>query len=109
MTLPPPPQGFKLERVWCVLNAKLIEQEGLIHNRTAFLEDLGHDWKLTAQGKLRYSTRQADIGEWLDVVLDYDPEHVSALRAPPPRFDPMTGEPVGETSRRGLGKPGPGG
>lgn len=102
--LPPPPEGLQLERVWRVLDAERIKHEGLVHNRTAFLEDLGHDWKLTANGELRYSTRQAEVGEWLDIVLDYDSPDVTLRRAPPPRFDPMTGKPVGVGRGHGVGK-----
>lgn len=92
--LPQPPPGCSLQQVWRVLDAEGLRELGPVHNRTAFLEDRGHDWKLTSTGGLRYSTRQAEVGEWLDVLLDYTLPHENVLRTPPPRFDPMTGVPI---------------
>lgn len=91
--LPPPPPGCRLERVWRVLDAQGVQEHGPVHNRTAFLEDQGHDWKVARGSEgLRYSTRQGNPGEWLDLLLDYRPR--LDMEAVPPRFDPMTGEPV---------------
>ena len=87
------PQGQTVQRVWVVRDPDAARAMGLVHGWTAFLEDQGHDWKPMNQGTaIRYSTRQAEVGEWLDVVLDYSPERTQT--AAPPRFDPMTGEPI---------------
>lgn len=89
--VPEAPGGRPLARVWRVLNPDGIRAHGLIHGRTAFLEDEGHDWRSQEGGRLvRCSTRQAEVGAWLDVVLDY---MGPGDEAPPQhRFDPMTGE-----------------
>lgn len=93
--LPEPPPGRRLRRVWRVLDIDRLRQDGPVHGRTAFLEDEGHDWKITPSGELRYSTRQAQVGEWLDILLDYSTDMEHLARQARPRFDPMTGRPLG--------------
>ena len=89
--VPPAPGGRALARVWRVLSPEAVRENGLIHGRTAFLEDEGHDWRPLEKGRLiRCSTRQLEVGEWMDVVLDYVGEGDQVpVRM---RFDPMTGE-----------------
>lgn len=112
--LPAPPPGRSLRRVWRVLNLSGVEDLGPVHGENAFLEDEGHDWRLTPSGELRYSTRQAEVGEWLDILLDYSTDLECRAARSVPRFDPMTGKPLGDaaagrevSARPGLGgKPG---
>lgn len=74
--------------------ATLLDEAGfmdghfLLHNKTVFLEDRVHDWDWTA-GKFRYYTR---IAQHADVLVVYAAEMAEL----PARFDPMTGNPVGE-------------
>lgn len=94
--LPAPPAGRELVNVWRVLDAQAVREHGLVHGKTVFLEDEGHDWKLRASGSLRYSTRQAEPGQWLDILLDYQTPLEARIKArtAPARFDPMTGQPL---------------
>lgn len=94
--LPSPPAGRTLVNVWRVLDAQGLREHGLVHGKTVFLEDQGHDWKVSRSGALRYSTRQAEPGQWLEVLLDYQTplEARQSATAAPARFDPMTGQPL---------------
>ena len=105
--LPPAPAGRELVNVWRVLDEKALREHGLVHGKTAFLEDHGHDWKLRRGGSLRYSTRQAEPGQWLDVLLDYQTPLEARMTARTAlfRFDPMTGQPLANPSSEPAMRP----
>ena len=105
--LPPAPAGRELVNVWRVLDEKALREHGLVHGKTAFLEDHGHDWKLRRGGSLRYSTRQAEPGQWLDVLLDYQTPLEARMTARTAlfRFDPMTGQPLANPSSEPVMRP----
>lgn len=105
--LPPAPAGRELVNVWRVLDEKALREHGLVHGKTAFLEGHGHDWMLRPGNSLRYSTRQAEKGQWLDVLLDYQTalEARIAARTAVARFDPMTGQPLANPSSEPAMRP----
>jgi len=92
--LPPAPEGRPLRRIWTVLNLEKLCQDGPIHNKTAFLEDMVHDWRVRPDGTLSFYSRVVEIGHEVDVLLDYETVEERRARTTKPRFDPNTGEPL---------------
>ncbi|MFK4136746.1 zinc ribbon domain-containing protein [Pseudomonas luteola] len=73
------------KRVLTMINEDLFNElnQGLIHNRTVFFEDHGHDWNWRA-GAFRYYSRVADVAS---VVLVY-----AEIEDTKPLFCPQCGK-----------------
>lgn len=81
------PLAEEPKRVVSLLDeAEFNKDQYLIHHRTCFFEDRGHDWNWS-EGKFRFYTRIRERG---DVIVIYEEAEVE----PEKRFDPMTGEPL---------------
>lgn len=71
----PIPMEHRPTQVWSMLtgrgdpNHQHDPAELLVHGRTAFMHDVGHDWSWRA-GYLNYTPSIRDGGEWLVIVLD---------------------------------------
>lgn len=92
--LPPAPEGRELRRIWTVIDLEKLCQVGPIHNRTGFLEDFIHDWRVRPDGTLSFYSRVVEIGQEVDVLLDYETIDERRGRTDKPKFDPNTGEPI---------------
>lgn len=92
--LPPAPEGRTLRRIWTVIDLEKLCKDGPIHNKTAFLEDMVHDWRVRNDGTLSFYSRVVEIGHEVDVLLDYETVEERRARPVKPRFDPNTGEPI---------------
>lgn len=95
--VPQGPGGRRIARIWTIMDEDLLRQIGLVHNRSAFLEDHIHDWRLDGNGKLHFYSRVVEIGREVDVVLDYETiaERRAREQAEAKQFDPMTGQALG--------------
>lgn len=65
------PVSEKPVQVWTLMNETLLLEIGLVHNRTAFLEDRVHDWDWTSKG-LRFYGHSGRKGELHDLVIVYE-------------------------------------
>ena len=70
--IPSCPAGWKLHRVWALLNEEKLRALGLVHRVSAFVEDEGHDYKIR-NGNLYYFSHQAKPGEECRVVFEFAP------------------------------------
>lgn len=70
--LPPGVTTSNLKQVWTLLNEAKFNIVGLVHFKTAFLEDRMHDWDLSKDGGLRFYGHSGSKGEMHDLVLVYE-------------------------------------
>lgn len=71
--VPECPTGWKLHRVWALLNEDRLREVGLVHRVSAFLEDEGHDYKIR-NGNLHYFSHQARPGQECRIVFEFAPD-----------------------------------
>lgn len=94
-TLPTPPDGLTLQRVWTLIDEDLLRELGPVHNMSAFLEDRIHDWRINQKGEFFYYSRVKPAGIDVKIVLDYEEgsDRDARMRSSGggARFDPMTG------------------
>lgn len=67
-TLPP---GMVLHAVWTVIDKERLEDEGLIHNVTAFREDNIHDYMVEGD-QIRFYSRVVETGEPVELAFEYE-------------------------------------
>ena len=72
VNLPKPLTKKNVKQVWTVLQPKQLPLLGLVHCRTAFLEDQMHDWELTKEGKLRFYGHSGGKGDVHTLAVVYE-------------------------------------
>ena len=86
-TLPTPPDGRKIERLWVITNEADLEEKGPCFD-TARLETPIRGWRVTSDGELFLRISGHEPGTPVRVVLDYETSLERARRLRLPLFDP---------------------
>ena len=74
--MPALPEGVVLRRVWTIIDHEKLEDEGLRHNVSAFLEDSIHDYQVK-DGQIKFYSRVCEAGVPVELAFEYElPEMV---------------------------------
>lgn len=77
--MPDLPPGMVLRAVWTVMDKERLEDEGLIHNLTAFREDNIHDY-MVKDGQIRFYSRVVEPGIPVELAFEYETLEASLER-----------------------------
>lgn len=70
--LPKPVTKKNIKQVWTVLQPQWLAVMGLVHFRSAFLEDRMHDWDLNKKGQLRFYGHSGGKGDVHTLAVVYE-------------------------------------